>query len=568
MHPRFSSLLGALAALCLLGAPGHTRAADPIRAEVFSVVELSFTGPAQAAKDSPARDIEFSARIRHESGAPTYTIPGYYDGDGRGGAAGNVFKIRFCPTAPGRWTVAEVRSNVPALARQHEGAVIVATPSRHKGFWIVDPESPGRRWFKRSSGAHDYIVGNTMYSFLSEMYYGGKPNGSDVARDIRGNAAYFKKIRFSVPGDLYPHATVAPFLDDAGQPTYNGDFGHRPNPTWFQQRVDVAVRTAHEHDLIADLIMSGVDREDSRAAIRAKGNHGDPVPYLRYLVARYGAFTNVWFCLMNEYNIRAPKYTAVQAREFGLKARALLVYPNPLSIHANSGHWATDLNSSPAWNSHVIVQRKIKTIPGTVDFMLEDHANGGGDKPVINDELAYEGAGDRFTEEDVVEAHLGAFLSGGYGSTGYKTSTGRPGAPLPANVSVGADGLKPGEKLGQYFAGNFDATEHTSADNLKFLRDTIDAKIAFWKMAPAPTDGVFAHAHPEFRSLAWPGREYALGTNRAHEGMIAKLPPGRWTVTVYDLLAKTAKTLATDVAGEFAFSSPASRAALFHFKQR
>jgi hypothetical protein len=210
----------------------------------------------------------------------------------------------------------------------------------------------------------------------------------------------------------------------------------------------------------------------------------------------------------------------------------------------------------------------MKTIPAAVDFMLEDHANGGSDKPVVNDELAYEGAGDRFTAEDVVEAHLGAFLAGAYGTTGYKTSTGRPGSPLPANISVGADGLKPGEKLGQYFAGNFDASEHTAAGHLKFLRDTIDANIAFWRMAPAPTQDIFAHAHPDFRGLAWPGREYALGTNRAHDGMVAKLPSGRWKVTVYDLLAKSAQTLSTEASGEFAFSSPASRAALFHFKQR
>jgi hypothetical protein len=39
-------------------------------------------------------------------------------------------------------------------------------------------------------------------------------------------------------------------------------------------------------------------------------------------------------------------------------------------------------------------------------------------------------------EEDVLEAFLGVFLGGGYGSIGYKT----------------------GLKLGQYFAGRFDAT--------------------------------------------------------------------------------------------------------------
>ena len=548
----------------LLAVSAH--AAELARSAVYSVVEITFSGPTQKASDAPARDVELWARIRHESGQPEYRLPGYYDGDGKGGLAGNVFKVRFCPTQPGRWTITEVKSNVRELNGQHQGATIAATaaPSSAKGFWLVDEQSPGKRWYKRSNGAHDYIVGNTMYSFLSETYYGGRPNGSSVARDIRGNADYFKKIRFSVPGDLYPHATVAPFIDEAGNPTYNGDNSHRPNPQWFQQRVDVAVRTAHERDLITDLITSGVDREDSRSAIRAAKNNGDSTPYLRYLVARYGAFTNVWFCVQNEYDIRTPKYTATQARDFGVKMQALLVYPNPLSIHRASGHWPPDLDSSPAWNDHRIIQKKMKTIPATVDFMIEDHAG----RPVVNDELAYEGAGDRFTEEDVVESHLGAFLAGGYGTTGYKSSTGRPGAPLPSNVSVGADGLKPGEKLGQYFAGNFDAAEHTSADNLKFLRETIDAKITFWKMAPEPATKLFANAHEDFRLLAAPGSEYVLGTNRAQEGIVAKLPAGKWTVTAYDVMAKTAKIVSSDASGEFKFASPVSRAAFFHFKRQ
>ena len=561
--PRF--LLAGLA-LALGVSARAASTAELARGEVFAVVELTFAGPAQTAQDSPASAIEFTARIRHESGAPEYVIPGYWDGDGRGGATGDVFKIRFCPTQPGRWTIVEVRSNAPALAQQHVGATIVATASKQKGFWLVDEDSPGRRWYRRSNGAHDYIIGNTMYSFLSEMYYGEKPNGSDVARDVRGNAAYFKKIRFSVPGDLYPHPTVAPFLDDAGQPTYNGDYSHRPNPRWFRDRVDVAVRTAHESDLIADLIMCGVDRENSRAALRAAKNGGDPTPYFRYLVARYGAFPNVWFCLINEYDIRTPKYVGPQIRDFGIKMRSLLVYPNPLSVHRNAGHWPADLDSQPAWNDHLIIQKKLKTIPAAADFLREDHASPSGGRPVINDELAYEGAGDRYTEEDVVESHLGAFLGGAYGSTGFKSSTGRPGAPLPANVSVGADGLKPGEKLGQYFAGNFDAAEHTSADNLNFLRATIDAKITFWKMAP--DESLFENLYADFRGLAWPGHEYVLGTNKARESLVAELPPGQWSVTRYDVMAKSATVLSMAATGRFTFAAPDSRAVLFHFKLR
>ena len=78
----------------------------------------------------------------------------------------------------------------------------------------------------------------------------------------------------------------------------------------------------------------------------------------------------------------------------------------------------------------------------------------GGKKPVINDELAYEGKGDGWTEEDVIGAVLGAFIGGGYASTGYKS----------------------GAKIGHYFTGNFDASEHSASDNLLYLRNIINSK--------------------------------------------------------------------------------------------
>ena len=83
----------------------------------------------------------------------------------------------------------------------------------------------------------------------------------------------------------------------------------------------------------------------------------------------------------------------------------------------------------------------------------------------------------------------------------------------------------------------------------------------------APDENIFEHRHADFRGLAWPGREYVLGTNRAHEGIVAKLPAGKWTVTAYDTLAKTATSLATAATGDFTFAAPASRAVLFHFKR-
>ncbi len=524
-------------------------AAEPT-VPLYRVHEVVFAGPAIGPADAPARDVELVTRWRHESGRPVYTIRGFWDGDGKGGAAGNVFKVRFCPTREGKWTLVEVTSNQPQLKGQNQGYVVTCAASAQPGFWLVDHEQTGGRWYQRSNGSHPYIYGNTMYSFLSE-YDDQGPSGSNIAADIRGNAQYFKKVRFSITGDRYPHPQVKPFLNDAGQPTDNGDFSHRPNPAWFHQRVDLAVRTAGELDVIADLILCGPDTQDSRSTLQAGQNGTDPAPLLRYIAARYGSYPNVWICLCNEFDIKLPKYSSEQIARFGGIMRGFLPYPTPRSVHASARDWHTELNTTPPWNDHVIIQRKIKTLPVAADWLARNHVLGG-NIPVIDDELAYEGKGDGWSEEDVIESHLGAFLGGGYGTTGHK----------------------PGNKKGHYFWGNFKASEHLAADNLGWLRQIIDENITFWRMAPANDPdagdsaiGIFSSVHPDSRVLEWPGQEYILGTNRAGRRCRANLPAGAWQVTRHDVIGKQTEVLSTGVSGEFSFDVPGSRAVLFHFKK-
>lgn len=543
---RVAPILTVLALSLFAAAPGASAA--PI-ATLYRVYELVFEGPVCGPTDAPARDVELVTKWRHASGEPTYTIHGFWDGDGRGGAAGNVFKVRFCPTQTGKWTLVETSSNDARLRGRHEGHTIECTASTHPGFWLVDEGQTGGRWYRRSDGSHPYLFGNTMYSFLSEYDKDG-PTGGNIADDIRGNARHFKKVRFSIMGDRYPHPKVKPFLDDAGKPTDDGDFSHKPNPAWFRNRADVAVRTAYEHDLIADLILCGPDTEDSRSVLHAGRNDGDPTPLLRYIAARYGSYPNVWICLCNEFDIKKPKYTTKEIARFGKTIRSFLPYPTPLSIHAKPRDWYGELNTTPPWHDHVIIQKKIKKLPVAADWVSRNHAIGG-NVPVIDDELAYEGDGDGWSEADVIESHLGAFLGGGYGTTGHK----------------------PAGKRGHYFLGNFKAREHKAADNLQWLRQVIDQNITFWKMHPLDRDGdnrigPFTSVDDDFRAMAWPDREYVLGTNQARTKIKATLPAGAWHVTCYDAIVKDEKTIAADASGAFTFDAPDNRAMLFHFKKR
>jgi len=544
---RCSLLLAGL--LFFVAAATPVSAAEIAETSAYSVVDILFRGPQQGPTDTPARDIDFWVRFRHESGRPQYKIHGFWDGDGKAGVRGNIFKVRFCPTAAGRWRLVEVHSSEKSLTGQKQGDYVTATGSDHPGFWMPDPDSAGCRWYMRSDGSHPYIIGNTHYSFLSGYERGNRPSGNDIAADIAGNAKYFKKLRFTLHGDRYPNPKEKPFFDNEGHLTDWGDYSHRPNPRWFHQRADVAVRTAWKHDLIADLILCGPDTKESRSTLRAKYNNGDPTPWLKYIAARYGSFPNVWLCLCNEFNIKNPDYSEKQIARFGAILQEYLPYPTPLSVHTVPRTlWPRELDNLPAWNDHQIIQKKLRNLPDAADAIQRTWRNPDGkeprNKPTLNDELSYQGKGDKHSEPDTIESHLGAFLGGGYGTTGEK----------------------PGSKLGQYFRGRFNPKEHSAADNLKYLRDVIDANITFWKMAPDL--GIFSNLHRDFRGLAWPGREYVLGTNKACKNMVADLPDGIWVVTRYDCIKGDDTSLSSGAKSRFALDAPDSRAVLFHFRRR
>ena len=440
-----------------------------------------------------------------------------------------------------------MHSSAPQLARQKQGDHVTATASRRRGFWLVDDLSPGSRWYRRSDGSHQYIIGNTQYSFLSGYKASGPQTEADaqagtaplqpvaergarresapwpprqrLAADVARNAQYFKKLRFTLHPDRYPNPSEKPFLDAQGNLTDWGDYSHRPNPRWFNQRADAAVKAAFEHDLVADLILCGPDVEEARSTLRARHNHGAPAPYLKY-IARFGRIL-----------------------------RKFLPYDTtPISNHPNSKVlWTQAFDRTQPWYDHHIIQRKIRELPVAADVIKTVWSNPEGHgprhKPTVNDELSYQGEGDRHSEGDTIESHLGTFLGGGYGTTGWKY----------------------GNKLGHYFWGTFKPEEHTAADNLQWLRQTIDANITFWKMAPDA--GIFSNIDPGYRAMAWPGNEYVLGANKARQGIVAQLPPGQWTVKRFDVIAKQAATLSEGASGRFTFDAPASRAVLFHFKR-
>lgn len=192
-------------------------------------VTLTLDGP-QADETSsapnPFVDYRMTVTFAHESGTPTYRVPGYFAGDGDAGnssaTAGNKWRAHLAPDKAGRWTyrVSFVTGKGVALAATPGGQAVLPFDGRAGTFQVAvtDKDAPDFR-------AH------------GRLQYAG-------ARYLRfaGSGEYFLKLGADSPETLLAFAdfdgtvaqkptvplhTFTPHVTDwrPGDPTWKGDKG-------------------------------------------------------------------------------------------------------------------------------------------------------------------------------------------------------------------------------------------------------------------------------------------------------------------------------------------------------
>jgi hypothetical protein len=238
--------------------------------------------------ENPFADLSVEGVFESPSGA-SFRIPAFYDGDA-------TWRLRFNPGESGRWRFrVESRPADPAL--NVEGS-FEATPRAHRGFLTA---TPGRAWgFHYESGEPAFVFGDTVYNL-----FGMAHSGADVEPFLRRRAAQgFNWLRVRVP--------VSPFHPPAGYSAWQtrrtwpwGGSEQAPRFDRFDldyfRTVDRVVAQTAALDLGLELIMEAWGFEfpfNSRAIFTAEWEE----LWLRYLIARYDAYTNVvcWTPL-NEY---------------------------------------------------------------------------------------------------------------------------------------------------------------------------------------------------------------------------------------------------------------------------
>ncbi|MCJ7695082.1 MAG: DUF5060 domain-containing protein, partial [Anaerolineaceae bacterium] len=306
--------------------PTPTDPATPTPIPSFSLyqsVEFVLTGPNSIGMGTP-NPFQIEVEITLSGpGGQTYTVPGFFDGDGNGGMDGSTWKVRFNPDVPGSWTF--ISSSVEPLLDGHIGTFNVIDdrvcqtyqPGGLPEFDCVGRlEHTGDHYLRFSNGTYWLKGGeDDPEDFLAPGINAGFSNkyqAIDYLASQGANSLYMMLNNVGGDGN-----NVWPWVGATSSEAQNN-----------HERFDLVKLTEWE-DLFAYLQSRGmvlhlVFEDDSGWT---GFNHA---LFYRQMIARFGHHKGLIWNISEEYN---ENYTADQVKAFAQLVRDLDPYEHPITVH-------------------------------------------------------------------------------------------------------------------------------------------------------------------------------------------------------------------------------------------
>lgn len=356
---------------------------------------------------NPFVDYDIKGEFTAPDGGVT-AVPGFYDGDGK-------YIVRFMPSTEGTYYF-----------------IVKGTysDSEEKGSFVAEKPQAGNHGPVRvrdtyhlmyEDGTPYYSLGTTCYGYVHQK----DALVEETFATLAGNA--FNKIRFCIFPKHYDYNYDDPMtFPYEGTPCDNSGLNRetmfdyqndksgnhwdfqRFHPAHFQ-RLERAVERLMALGIEADLILF---HPYDRWGFDGMGQENDDL-YVKYLVARFAAFRNVWWSLANEYDYVKTK-TLKDWERIGELIHARDPYFKMCSVH-NGPHY---FDFSKEWITHCSCQGtdRHRAVENTVDFREKYQ------KPVIWDEMLYEGNIDlgwgNINGQEMVRRFWEASMRGGYAGHG------------------------------------------------------------------------------------------------------------------------------------------------------
>jgi hypothetical protein len=186
-------------------------------------VTLELTGPFAREIDTapnPFTDLAFDVTFTHESGSPSYRVPGHFAADGKAAEtsadAGTIWRAHLSAEKPGKWTYTTSFTKGKHAALGGGGEPIAAYHGKTGTFEIAPTDKTGRDF--RSTGRLTY-VGKHHLQFAGSKEYFLKA-GADAPETLLGYADFDNTI--AGKPDKVPLKTWQPHVRDwrEGDPTW------------------------------------------------------------------------------------------------------------------------------------------------------------------------------------------------------------------------------------------------------------------------------------------------------------------------------------------------------------
>jgi hypothetical protein len=352
--------------------------------EKWGVFEAAFPGPGDG---NPF--VEVALDVDFFQSARKVTVPGFYDGEG-------VYRVRFMPDNEGEWSY-RVRSTAASL----EGL---------KGSFRCGPPGAGnhgpvrvrnRHHFAYADGAPYFPFGTTCYAWTHQPL----PMQSQTLDSMR--ASGFNKLRMAVFPKHYVFNENEPLYDVYERDEDGALDFDRPNAVAFRH-FETQVAALGAMGVQADVIIFHPYDRWGYCTMSAEQDER----YLRYLVARLGAHRNVWWSLANEYDFLIDAKPVAQWDRF-----FHIIEENDPARHLKSihnGEETMNFDHRKPWVDHVCIQNW--NVKRTSEWRNE------WGKPIVNDELEYEGdislAWGNITAEELTHRFWLTVTRGGYAGHG------------------------------------------------------------------------------------------------------------------------------------------------------
>ncbi|UFU06298.1 DUF4038 domain-containing protein [Ruania halotolerans] len=364
-------------------------------AHVHEPYEIELTGP-----QSPIRadQVPFQAEFTHTSGR-AMTLLGFWDGERR-------YLVRIAPPLAGTWTW-----RTSSDAAELDG---------HSGEFTAEPAEPAESAEFTDSPAHGVVRVNARFHFAHEDGTPFRPVGATVYNWIHQDEplrtqtmaslseAGLNKLRFMVFPQAGGYVEHFPELMPFERTDDGWDVG-RPKVEFFR-RLDSLVADLGNRGIEADVLI--FDAYDRGVFGLNELTEEQDAAYLRYLVARLGAYPNVWWSLCNEFDQMTDRPTERWTRAGELLAK-IDAHDHLRSIH----NWVELYDYNQRWVTHASIQNGYATEALGRASLYRDVYR----KPIVLDEIKYEGDTERWgrlSAPELVDRFWITTASGCYASHG------------------------------------------------------------------------------------------------------------------------------------------------------